>query len=41
MLQNLNLNGEQKTDLSSLNQGIYIMRISSGDKKAIRKLLVK
>ncbi len=41
VLQNLNLNGEQKTDLSSLNQGIYIMRISSGDKKAIRKLLVK
>lgn len=33
--------GEQEVDLSSLNKGIYLMRIISGGKKTIRKILVK
>ena len=41
VFENINLNGEQETDLTSLNRGIYLMRIISGDKRATRKLLLR
>lgn len=41
VFENINLNGEQETDLTSLNRGIYLMRIISGDKRATRKLILK
>ncbi|TKC00371.1 T9SS type A sorting domain-containing protein [Pedobacter cryophilus] len=41
VFENNNLNGEQETDLTSLNRGMYLMRIISGDKRATRKLILK
>jgi hypothetical protein len=41
ILQNQNLIGDQETDLSSLNKGIYIMRINSGNKNATRKIIIR
>jgi hypothetical protein len=41
VLQNQNLSGDQETDLSNLNKGIYIMRINSGNKNATRKIIIR
>lgn len=41
VLQNQNLSGDQETDLTTLNKGIYIMRINSGNKNATRKIIIR
>ncbi|MDA9555749.1 T9SS type A sorting domain-containing protein [Pelobium sp.] len=41
VLDHTNLNGKQETDLSLLNRGMYLMRVKSGDKTAVRKLILK
>ncbi len=40
-LQKSNLQGKQEIDLSSLNRGIYLMKVTSDGKTAVRKLLLK
>nr|MBC7613454.1 T9SS type A sorting domain-containing protein [Pseudopedobacter sp.] len=40
LINKQNLYGEQEINLSALNKGIYLMKITSGGKKAIRKILV-
>lgn len=40
-LQKTDLQGKQEIDLSSLKRGIYMMRITSDGKTAVRKLLLK
>lgn len=37
----LNLQGKQEIDLTTFNRGIYLMRITSNGKTAVRKLLLK
>lgn len=41
VLVNKDLMGTQQTDLTSLNKGLYLMRIISDGKKATRKILVR
>lgn len=41
VLDNKNLIGENQTDLSSFNKGIYIMKVTSGGKIATRKIILK
>jgi hypothetical protein len=41
ILENKNLSGENQTDLSSFNKGIYIMKVTSNGKIATRKILLK
>jgi hypothetical protein len=41
VFENINLNGKHETDLSFLNRGMYLMRIQSEDKIAVRKLILK
>lgn len=41
VLVNKDLMGAQQTDLTSLNKGLYLMRIISDGKKATRKILIK
>lgn len=41
VLQNQNLVGDQETDLSILNKGMYIMKINSGNKNATRKIIIR
>lgn len=40
-LQKTDLQGKQEIDLSSLKRGIYLMKITSDGKTAVRKLLLK
>ena len=41
VLENKNLHGETRTDVSTLNKGIYMMKVTSGGKIATRKMIVK
>ena len=41
LINKQNLFGEQEINLSALNKGIYLMKITSGGKKAVRKIIVK
>lgn len=41
VLENRNLNGEHQIDLSSFNKGIYIMKVTSDGKIAIRKIILR
>jgi hypothetical protein len=40
-LQKSNLKGNEEINLSQLNRGMYIMRVNSGGKFAIRKLILQ
>ncbi|HEX7365888.1 MAG TPA: T9SS type A sorting domain-containing protein [Pelobium sp.] len=41
VLQQTDLQGKQELDLSALKRGVYLLRISSDGKTAVRKLLLK
>jgi hypothetical protein len=41
VLESKNLYGETRTDLSTFNKGIYIMKVTSGGKIATRKMIIK
>ena len=41
VLESKNLIGETQTDMSALNKGIYIMKVTSGGKIATRKMIIK
>ncbi|MFC5284310.1 T9SS type A sorting domain-containing protein [Pedobacter alpinus] len=41
ILSKQNLQGKQTIDLTTYNRGLYLMRITSGGKTAVRKLLLK
>nr|WP_294894986.1 T9SS type A sorting domain-containing protein [uncultured Pedobacter sp.] len=41
VLQQTDLQGKQEIDLSSLKRGLYLMKVNSNGKTAVRKLLLK
>ena len=41
VLQKDNLRGKQELDLTALKRGVYLMKINSNGKTAVRKLFLK